>query len=920
MSKKISIVILTVVIAFILSVILYFSFVRTPKVLSAAMRAVSPKTALLIEVKNYYNFSKQLREKNNFWPELIKEQAFADLNKKLISIDSTLHQIKELDQLVNQKPLLIALSIVGKSTIYPTYIIETNELTSPDGVSDYLKKTLQKEAKISSREYQNAQIFTIDFLDKKRENIFYAFYKGLFISSRSILLVEESIRQVDNSEAITDNSNFRKVNKTSGENVDMNIYIQYNTFARLFKKYINKDYQKAFQNIMYFGNWTELDVNIEKQSVFLNGFTQSNDSSNNYLNIFKGQSSGTLDVKEILPTNSSMIMSLNLSDIELFLNKQDQYFERKGQLKAYKDWFEGFKEKYNFDIEESLKNIVDNEITQVYTQINPLDLSQNTYFILETKGKSQTMDELMPLLENWAAKKQVDVNEFIYKYKVKEDKTDLIYSFPKKDLASKWLGRMFLHAKTSYFTFIDDYLIFGNSIKDLTDILDANERKAVLENDSYFKELQDEIASSSVLYFYVNIAASKELFNSLLSPIVKETLNQNFAGIKKFQALVLQVGADEEMLYSNLLLKYNPVIKEKPRTIWESKLDTNLSIKPQIVLNHRNGKKEIFVQDLNHTIYLISESGKILWQQRIDGEIMSKVYQIDYYKNNKLQYLFNTKDKIYILDRNGNAVEQFPVLLRAEATAGIAVFDYDGSRDYRFFIPCKDKKIYVYNIEGKILPGWVFEESEAYIKTPIQHFRIEDRDYILASDKNKIYILNRKGEEKIHLQKTIQKSINNPFFLVYKDKLPYFASTHPDGTLFMINEQGNIFEKQAIESSPNHYVLMTNLNDNPLFDIIYSDEGEIKILYDLKKEFTYDLDGNLSPAIPFEFSAQNKKIGVTNYSNRDLYLFNGNGTIYKNFPLKGATQFSISLFGNGSPRFKLIVGSSDGFLYNYEVP
>jgi hypothetical protein len=299
---------------------------------------------------------------------------------------------------------------------------------------------------------------------------------------------------------------------------------------------------------------------------------------------------------------------------------------------------------------------------------------------------------------------------------------------------------------------------------------------------------------------------------------------------------------------------------------------------------------------------------------------MSKVYQIDYYKNNKLQYLFNTKDKIYILDRNGNAVEQFPVLLRAEATAGIAVFDYDGSRDYRFFIPCKDKKIYVYNIEGKILPGWIFEESEAYIKTPIQHFRIEDRDYILASDKNKIYILNRKGEEKIHLQKTIQKSINNPFFLVYKDKLPYFASTHPDGNLFMINEQGNVFEKQAIESSPNHYVLMTNLNDNPLFDIIYSDEGEIKILYDLKKEFTYDLDGNLSPAIPFEFSAQNKKIGVTNYSNRDLYLFNGNGTIYKNFPLKGATQFSISLFGNGSPRFNLIVGSSDGFLYNYEVP
>lgn len=920
MSKKASILILSIVIALILSVILYFSFIRTPRILSAAMKAVSPKTAVLIEVKNYYNFSKHLREETDFWPELIQEQAFSDLNQKLISIDSTLSQIVDLDVLIKKKPLLIALSIVGKSTVYPTYIIEMDELTSQISVTDFLKNNLQDEAKISFREYQDAEVYTIDFTEKNKEDIFYAFYKGLFVSSRSVLLVEEAIRQIDNSESITDNHDFKRVYKTSGEHVDMNIYIQYKTFARLFNKFIHKDYQKAFQNIMYFGNWSELDVNIEKQSIFLNGFTQSNDSLNNYLNIFKEQSSGSLSVTEILPANSSVIMSLNLSDIDLFLDKQNQYLERKGQLQDHQAWFTSFKEKYNFDIEKALRAIADKEITQVYTQVNPLDLSQNTYFILETDGESQSMDELMPLLENWAAKKQFGLNELIYEYQVKEDKTKLIYSFPKGDLASNWLGRMFSHAKTNYFTFIDDYLIFGNSIKDLKEFLDTYERKATLDNDSYFKELQSEISSTAVIYFYANISASKELINTSFAPIITKKVDKNFTNLKKFQAVIFQVVADEEMLYSNILLKYNPVVREKPRTVWQSKLDTALSIKPKIVINHRNSKKEIFVQDLNNTIYLINRNGKILWQQRIDERIESEVYQIDVYKNNKYQYLFNTKNKIYIVDRNGNNIDNYPILLRAPATAGIAVFDYDKSRDYRLFIPCKDKNIYVYNIEGKILPGWEFGESEAYIRTEIQHFRIEDKDYILCSDKNRIYILNRRGEDKFKLSKHVQKSINNPFFLVYKDEIPYFTSTNPNGNIFMINQEGNVFEKEGISASKNHNVFMANLNQNSLFDVVYTDKGEMKILYDLKKKVSHDFGSNVSKPIPFEFSSANTKIGITDFENRDIYLLNGDGTVYKDFPLKGSTMFSISLFNSGGQNFNLITGSYDGFLYNYEVP
>ena len=56
-----------------------------------------------------------------------------------------------------------------------------------------------------------------------------------------------------------------------------------------------------------------------------------------------------------------------------------------------------------------------------------------------------------------------------------------------------------------------------------------------------------------------------------------------------------------------------------------------MSMKPAIVVNHNTGERELFVQDEGNTIYLIN-----------DVEINSEVYQVDMFKNGKLQYLFST--------------------------------------------------------------------------------------------------------------------------------------------------------------------------------------------------------------------------------------------------------------------------------------
>ena len=82
--------------------------------------------------------------------------------------------------------------------------------------------------------------------------------------------------------------------------------------------------------------------------------------------------------------------------------------------------------------------------------------------------------------------------------------------------------------------------------------------------------------------------------------------------------------------------------------------------------------------------------------------INSEIFQVDYFRNGKLQLLFSTRNELYLIDRNGNFVEKYPVKLRSPATCGLSVFDYDNNRDYRLFIACEDKHIYAYTKEGNL--------------------------------------------------------------------------------------------------------------------------------------------------------------------------------------------------------------------------
>ena len=96
--------------------------------------------------------------------------------------------------------------------------------------------------------------------------------------------------------------------------------------------------------------------------------------------------------------------------------------------------------------------------------------------------------------------------------------------------------------------------------------------------------------------------------------------------------------------------------KEELKNIWTKQIDARITSTLNLVQNHYTQKWEITFQDENNNLYLISSAGDVIWKRKLDNQIIGSIHQIDSYKNFKLQLLFNTKNKVFPIDRKGRDV------------------------------------------------------------------------------------------------------------------------------------------------------------------------------------------------------------------------------------------------------------------------
>ncbi|WP_345005829.1 ribonuclease HII [Snuella lapsa] len=602
-----------------------------------------------------------------------------------------------------------------------------------------------------------------------------------------------------------------------------------------------------------FTNYSALDIDLNQDEIILNGITKATDSSKSLINIFKNTIPQENLCPNVVPANSDGFMSFTFNN--------------------FKD-FESNLLKFKASSSNVTTMIFDNinEIGIIYQGseqaiiLNSLDVIATEEALASEQNKTTTYREIP------------------------------IYNFSTPDLFSKTFSPLVTFNKASKYCLLDNFFVFANDMEVLQNIIANYQNKTTFSERHYFKTIKEQLSDAASLLM-VNSASGLE-----------NTLSKNFANnsnlkFDDYKASAIQLIYDTNFAHVNGIVKK---IKTKARlnSISEEltvKLDKALLNAPQFVTNHVTNQKEIVVQDINNNLYLISNKGKVLWKKQLHGPVLGTIEQIDIYKNGRLQLVFATPHRVYVIDRNGNDVAPFPGKFNDEITQPLSVFDYDKNKNYRLLVT-QGKDVLMYNVKAQIVKGFIFKSANNRIISQPKHFRIGRKDYIALKTQNKLYILDRTGRNRVTPKTTNVTFSPEPIYL-FQNK---FTTTTANGSLMSVDSKGNT-ATQNLKLSKKHSIVASSKT------LVSHSENKLSI-----KNNTIEIDYG-SYSIPKLFYINDKiYVAITDLQSHKVYLYDSRSKLLPNFPVYGNSTIDLNQIDRDR-NLEFVVEGEDNTVIIYKI-
>ena len=653
----------------------------------------------------------------------------------------------------------------------------------------------------------------------------------------------------------------------------------------IYKDSINETlYHTIVDSIFLASNNQKNLSNLEKQtnSKFTKLFNTSNNKSSS--SIFSSDSNNNLLLTHELQSDSEFLL-------DLYETRNSKSFNGIGIPKDTSDYQNYFKDvrPQEFLLAQIIPDNVSNIERIAYDDYTILLKNTNSALKDSLNDFLQYTNELATLnigADNAVAISVLDktlIEEFISTNDNVESHKDFsIYKFDQSEFFQSRPIPFLSFNEVNFFFSIEDFYVFSNNTEILKTIIDSKLNNQTLSESEKFKSLSNQLAKDSHFLIYKNEDG------------LKSFLDKPGNG---YNANATQFIFDNNIIHVNgIISKHN---KARPtNTVSEDfsiKLPQSIIMQPQPVKNHITGEYDIVTQDADNIIYLISNNGTIRWTRKLGAPLLGKVEQIDTYKNRRLQLTFATKNRVYVIDRNGKDVGEFPLKFNDDITQPLSVFDYDKNKNYRLLVT-QDKNLLMYDAKGKSIKGFKYDGADKTIDSQPKHFRISTKDYIVFSNGNKLEILNRQGKQRINVKGEIEFSDNTIFN--YRNK---FTILNTNNQLVSVDTKGNInlkpIDLQASAQIDATSKTLAALGENQLkinskiVDLEFGDYTDTKIFYvgnklyitttDLqsKKLYVYDSQAKLLPNFPVYANSNSYIENIDNQGKPEIITLSDNQTI-----------------------------------------
>ena len=858
---------------YLLLVISFFACQEDKQQASNALDAIPIDAALIVETNDVSKSFKEL-SKSSIW-ELLTTETSIELNQqKLLRIDSTLTTYAS--HLTSINPLFISLHFTGAQSLN---WLATTSLENQEHKFQLLEIGLNNFTNTKEHPYSNSSIIEVNIENRL---VFYCMHMGLVLISPEKILIQDAIRQIKTENNLSADKSFQNIYNSSNKKEDFNLFINSKNFDKISSAFLLQN-----SNIQNKAEWFQWDIDLFKNGILFSGLSLSFDSLAQELQFFENNQGHELISPSILPKNTTLFTSKCFENFKQYKRQQINGLLKKHKKNKYDKKLSLLKIKHKDEFE----SWIDNEITWFLVENST---ALNSGLILHIAGSAQ--------VENYIT-----------------THADSIFNYRQQKIF-KWSELKYLSnlcntpetANYEYASILNNQLILVKDATLLKSIINDFKSKKTLSNSKDFKNCIDELNFDSNYFIYVQNQSSWQLAQKYLHNKIATFIEKYTEALSPIRSFAMQFRHSGSNCYSNAYLHFDPSKENQTRAIWATQLEAPILSEMSLVKNHYTQEWEIAVQDENLNLYLISSDGEILWKRKLQHAIIGSIRQIDLFKNNKLQLLFNTKSKLFLIDRKGRDVVAYPIVLKQKTSLPLSLFDYENNRNYRIILSC-GKQHYMYDKNGKIINGWKLKKTKSKALYPAEHFVVGGRDYILLAEENgTLNILNRRGETRVKVKEKIDFS-SNKIQVVKGNSLAEtrIVAIDKKGAQQNILFDGSIDNSIQFEFDQNiqyiytkqHHILIEGEDlkvNGPQINLLYSFENE-----------------SLSEAKLFNVENE-YYLSITDTNTAEAYLFREPNELLEGFPMYGITT-GIAEDMNLDGKLNFIAAGESGTLYNYAV-
>lgn len=478
------------------------------------------------------------------WKSLKSNEFFADITESADYLDSLLASNQTIVDLVKLGDLVISAHMISRQDYEFLILVDLlGKGRKAAKVKPLITQILESfEYQVNTENYINNTIYRL-YDPSYDENMYLAFVGNVMLFSYDSDLIRKGIRQ-SGEPAITTDSDFLMVHDEADPSELYSIYLNFSTLNSLLNSYTSEPSEMlaGLDEILTYSMW---DLRLADDHIEMDGYVKQNDSVPSYLTVFTEVGTGKLTAQDVLPAETAMMTSLGFEDFtDLFQQLMSQM--QADSPEEYEDLM-----KRKAQLEKLLKIEVETDLfgwmtEEVVTAVVPMN-----------NGADHSFFALLHFDDYDLTKERLDyVAKRIGKTLVRFEETEY-RGFPIKYLELKgffklFFKKLFNNIEKPHYTYLDDYVIFGNDTTSLHLAIDRYLDGEVLSRVNGFDDFVDEFEAEGNIFTYLQTETFYGYLSASLDYEARRDLQKNKEDFTSFPHIGFQLYPGKSMYRTKL--------------------------------------------------------------------------------------------------------------------------------------------------------------------------------------------------------------------------------------------------------------------------------------------------------------------------------------------------------------------------------